>query len=243
MFLRQLWRKAPISTRTYNTMSNLGLVVLPPKKTPQTGTVIFCHGLGDTAYGWKDAMEMVQTKLPSVKFILPTAPKNPVTLNGGMRMTSWYDIVSLDKSDVSKEAFVGIDESRKTVQAFIEEEIKNGIAPEKIVLGGFSQGGAVTIYTAFQQHHVLGGALVLSSYVPFYHEFAKRITEEGKKTPLFMAHGDEDPLIRLEYSKESFEILKKSGVQGSYKVYEGMAHSANYEEINDVTAWLTKILK
>lgn len=210
-----------------------------------TGTVILSHGLGDTADGWSDAALEMSRHLPHIKWILPTAPVNPVTLNGGMRMTSWYDIESLSKSRELQEC-KGIEESTETVQKLIRNENQNGIDSSRIVLAGFSQGGAMSLWTGLQLPPAfasrLAGILVMSGYLPKGHAF--KMSEHGRNTPVLHCHGTADPLVLPDFAEESRKHVLERGHKGGYELrtYRGLAHSANMQELMDVTHWLDKIL-
>lgn len=212
--------------------------------TPSTGhsaTVIFSHGLGDTAQGWADTMAQVGKSLNHIKFILPTATAKPVTLNMGMRMPSWYDIKSL--TDRADDTCDGIEDSRKILTNLIATEIANGILPSRIVLGGFSQGGALAIYTGFQRTDLdpLAGLLVLSGYLPNRNNF--KMNEIAKNTPMLMCHGDSDQVVRLSWAELSVQALREAQASEiEWKIFPGMEHSACMEEINYVTKWLGRIL-
>jgi lysophospholipase-2 len=210
-----------------------------------TATVILSHGLGDTADGWSDAALEMSRHLPHVKWILPTAPVNPVTLNGGMRMTSWYDIESLSKSR-SKQECKGIDESRETLHNLIRQEHTNGISLSRIVLAGFSQGGAMSLWTGLQLPASfsgrLAGVLVMSGYLPKSHAFS--ISAHGKDTPVLHCHGTSDPLVLPEFADDSRKHVLEAGHAAGYELrtYRGLAHSANMQELMDVVQWLDKVL-
>ena len=238
------------SKNTKNTieMSRLirdGTTMIINASKKHTATVILSHGLGDTADGWSDAALEMSRHLPHVKWILPTAPVNPVTLNGGMRMTSWYDIESLSKSR-SKQECKGIDESRETLHALIRSEHGSGIASSRIVLAGFSQGGAMSLWTGLQLpssfSERLAGVLVMSGYLPKGHAFA--LSDHGKATPVLHCHGTADPLVVPEFADDSRKHVLDAGHAAGYELrtYRGLAHSANMQELMDVVQWLDKIL-
>ncbi|KAG9400976.1 acyl-protein thioesterase [Aphanomyces cochlioides] len=230
-------------------------ITLKPKGS-HTASLIFIHGLGDTAYGWVDSVAHISQTLPHLKCILPTgisvcfwfrvltwfflvAKTQPVSLNMGMPMPSWYDIQSL--SDREGDPCSGIEESRSRVQKLIQDEVDAGIPLSRIVLGGFSQGGAMSLYTGYQMTQPLGGVLVLSGYLPNQAGF--HAEEASKNVPLLMCHGEDDNVVRLEWAKKSLEVLKASGVSDTeFKLYPDMPHSACLEELEDVQSWLKKRL-
>jgi len=216
------------------------LVIQFANKTPTTASVIFMHGLGDTAYGWKDAAEYLHQQNPHIKFILPTAPTRPVTLNMGMEMPSWYDIIGL--SDRSSEDLMGLDESKDSVTELIQSEISSGRDASRIGIGGFSQGGALSLYTAYQFPNPLACVIALSSYLPRDKSFPNVVNKTSLSTPLLMCHGEADPLVKYQWGVSSFKVLEGLGVQGTFKSYKNLVHSANDQEIEDVNQFLKKVL-
>ena len=222
-----------------------GTTIIINASTRHTATVILSHGLGDSADGWSDAAAEMSKHLPHVKWILPTAPSNPVTLNGGMRMPSWYDIESLSKSR-AQQACKGIDDSTSNLYRLITSEKDRGIEVSRIVLAGFSQGGAMSLWAGLQLpasfSSRLGGVLVMSGYLPKEHAFV--MTELGLDTPVLHCHGNVDPLVIPQFAEESRTKVLAGGHRAGYELrtYSGLAHSANMQELMDVTQWLDKIL-
>ena len=210
-----------------------------------TATVILSHGLGDTAEGWSDAALEMSRHLPHIKWILPTAPVNPVTLNGGMRMTSWYDIESLSKSRELQDC-KGIEESTESLHKLIRTENQNGIDSSRIVLAGFSQGGAMSLWTGLQLPPAfvsrLAGILVMSGYLPKGHAF--KMSEHGRNTPVLHCHGTADPLVLPDFAEQSRKHVLDGAHKAGYELrtYRGLAHSANMQELMDVIHWLDRIL-
>eukprot|EP00123_Amoebidium_parasiticum_P000384 comp10940_c0_seq1/m.5517 comp10940_c0_seq1/g.5517 ORF comp10940_c0_seq1/g.5517 comp10940_c0_seq1/m.5517 type:complete len:218 (-) comp10940_c0_seq1:208-861(-) len=203
-----------------------------------TATLIFLHGLGDSGHGWSPVMKMIRSK--HMKIICPHAPNQKVTLNMGMRMPSWFDLFGLSPND--PEDAPGIKESAKKVQGIIEEEIKAGIPSNRIFLGGFSQGGAISLYAGLTFGQPLGGLTALSTWVPLRSEWPAIMNEANKKTPIFMAHGNADQVVPYQWGKMSAEKLKEFGLDITFKTYPGMGHSACDEEIEDLQEFVTKIL-
>jgi len=197
------------------------------------------HGLGDTNMGWADIAGNLHMRMPHVKFVLPNAPTSPVTLNGGMAMPSWYDITSL--TDRERQDCEGIDASRATVTALIDAEVASGIPLDRIVLGGFSQGGAMSLFAGLQYPGTLAGLCVMSGYLP--KEEGLEVSEAAKATPVAHFHGADDPTVRIEWARRSVEIVKERGVaQYELHEYDGLGHGTSQESIDDVEAWLTRIL-
>ncbi|OWZ01555.1 Acyl-protein thioesterase [Phytophthora megakarya] len=212
-------------------------IVVAPEKP--TAVVVFLHGLGDTGHGWSDAMVMMAKGLPHVKFVLPTAASIPVTLNMGMRMPAWYDIKSLAR--VNGDNADGIDTSRDRIMSIIEKEVAAGIPLARIVLGGFSQGAALSLFSGYQTTSVLGGIIAMSGYLPRASAF--QLTSETAEVPLLMCHGEEDPVVRYDYCTMSKEKLEAAGVKNiEFHSYPVMQHGACMEELDDVTKWLQCVL-
>ena len=178
-----------------------GLITIAPGDGGAAHTATFIgpiHGLGDTNMGWADAaLQMHTNKLPHVKFMLPNAPVQPVTLNMGMSMPSWYDITSLD--DRANQECEGIEDARSLVNSMIATELAAGIPLERIVVGGFSQGGAVALYAGLQYAGTLGGICCMSGYLPKDHAF--KLAPEAAKTPVAHFHGLDDPTVKFEWAR------------------------------------------
>lgn len=215
----------------------LSNIVINPSST-HTATVIFLHGLGDSGHGWAPVMRLLSKSLPFIKFILPHAPQQPVTLNGGMRMPSWYDIYSLDEGE-GREDEDGLMKSRKDVNDLIDAEIKGGIPESRIVLGGFSQGGVVSILTALTASYRLAGLISLSAYLPLRKSFTTHMNHSSKSLPIFMGHGTADYVVQYKWGKDSHAWMKEAGCTNvTFKSYENMQHSCNDLEIEDVREFL-----
>jgi lysophospholipase-2 len=212
-------------------------ITLRPVKG-HSATMFMLHGLGDTAAGWADAAAHFSASLPHVKFVLPTAAVQPVTLNGGASMHSWYDIRGLKRSD---EACDGIEQSRSRICALISDEMCAGIPAANIVLGGFSQGAALSLYTGLQLDRSLGGIVALSGYLPKPVEWRTRVTAAALATPVLICHGEEDPMVRPEWAHDAVASLREAGVSSvNLKLYRGMGHSVSEQETHDVLTWLCR---
>ncbi|KAF9154208.1 hypothetical protein DFQ27_003415 [Actinomortierella ambigua] len=211
--------------------------VILPARSKHTASVIFMHGLGDQGTGWAPVGEELQRSLPHVKFIFPNAPNQPVTLNYGMLMPSWYDIKSLnDLEQESDEA--GLVKSRQSVMELVREEIDNhGIPANRIVVGGFSQGCVLGLMIGLTTEFKYAGLLSLSGYLPLHKKIMSMTSEANQKTPIFWGHGSADPVVRYEFGKHSAELLKKHKYNVNFNTYE-MGHSACPEEIRDILAFL-----
>lgn len=223
--------------------------LLFPATARHTATVIFVHGLGDTGHGWAGAVEnwRRRQRLDEVKFILPHAPSIPITCNMGMKMPGWYDIHSIDGNVESirrNEDEAGIVLSQAYFHELIQKEIDAGIPADRIVVGGFSQGGAVSLFSGLTSKVKLAGIVALSSYLLLSLKFAELVPkpEANKETPIFMGHGDSDQVVDTELGKKSYELLKGLGYNPTLKIYKDMGHSACLEELDDVEAFLRQQL-
>ncbi|KAH7362343.1 Phospholipase/Carboxylesterase-domain-containing protein [Plectosphaerella cucumerina] len=238
------------------------LVFPAPQK--HTATVIFAHGLGDTGHGWASAVEnwRRRQRLDEVKFVLPHAPSIPITANMGMSMPGWFDIRSRE-SNVTYAKFkqqkmldgtveslrahedeAGVRVSVAYFNELIQAEVDAGIPSERIVLGGFSQGGAMALYTGLTNGKRLGGVVGLSSWLVLSNRFTEEVKDEArqvnKATKVFMGHGGSDQLVRTELGVMSAEGLRGLGYDVTLQIYPGMQHSACLEELDDVENFLLK---
>lgn len=202
-----------------------------------TASLIFLHGLGDTGHGWSAGFEEIRA--PHVKYICPNAPVNPVTLNGGFRMPSWFDIKSLSPS--GSEDDVGIKTAAEGIKKIIDEEIKSGIPSDRIVLGGFSQGGALALYTALTMEKPLAGILALSSWLPLHKTFPEAL-KGNKDTPILQCHGTADPVVAFSFGELTNQALHKLCSKHEFKAYSGLSHSSSPQEMKDVRHWISKVL-
>ena len=236
-----------VTTRSGDDDGGGETIVLSPRDgSAQSATVVICHGLGDTADGWIDTAEQLASALPYVKFILPTAPHRKVTMNMGMAMPAWYDIAGLDKR--SNERCDGIDDSRARLAKLIDDEmLLTGLPRGRIVLAGFSQGGALSLYTGMQLKggmppEPLAGVVLLSGYLPHSSGFA--ITPGLESTPIFHGHGESDPLIKVEYARESRDMVTNGKGATDYRLvtYPNLAHSIAPQEISDLLSFIHKVL-
>ncbi|KAJ1501237.1 hypothetical protein HMI56_003356 [Coelomomyces lativittatus] len=208
-----------------------------PPKAQHTASVIFLHGLGDSGHGWGDIISRIASNLPHVKWIFPHAPNQRVTLNMGMVMPAWYDILSLDKSD-PKHDIDGIIKSVKRINELIQHEREQGA--KKIVIGGFSQGAAVSLSVLLTSHQSLSGIIALSGYLPPVNHSPMDLS---RNVPIFMAHGDVDEVVRFDWGLQSSDKLKALGYTVEFKSYRGLGHSSRDDQLKDVALFLNSVLK
>lgn len=214
-------------------------IILDPKKSADS-TVIWLHGLGASKTDFLPVAEILQKDLlPTTRFILPQAPVRPVTLNNGFPMPSWYDIIALTSPREIKQS--ELDESAQYVISLIEAEKAKGIPLERIVLAGFSQGGAVVLHTAFIAYEeAVGGVMALSTYsATFNDELA--LGENKTAIPTLHLHGRQDNVVNIDLGRAAETFLRSRGIQTTWHDY-AMAHEVINEELQDIAAWLVALL-
>jgi phospholipase/carboxylesterase len=173
-----------------------------------------------------------------VRVVLPHAPERPVTINGGMAMRAWYDIRTTDFRQGQDSA--GIHESEQQLRALIQREVDNGIPVERIVLAGFSQGGAIVLHTGLRYPQPLAGILALSSYLPLADTLATEAAPANSQVPVMMAHGMEDPVVPVMQALQSRDLLNARGYNVSWHSYP-MQHALCPQEVGDIRGWFRKI--
>ena len=225
-------------------MSNLLECVEVATGAAPSASVIWMHGLGADGYDFVPVVkEMDVNTLPGlaggIRFIFPHAPMRPVTINGGMVMRAWYDIKMVDL--VRQEDDAGLRASQVECEKLIAREVARGIPAQRIVIAGFSQGGAIALQTGLRHPEKLGGLMVLSSYLPLAASAAAEAGVASRQTPIFMAHGRSDPMINLDRAEKSRDQLEQLGCAVEWRVYP-MEHSLCVEEIADIRTWLGRVL-
>ena len=198
--------------------------------------VIWLHGLGADGHDFEPIVPELELK-HAVRFVFPHAPVRPVTINNGMRMRAWYDIFQFGGGPEDE---AGIRASQKLLEDMIGAERRRAPAA-KIVLAGFSQGGAIVLQTALRHPERLAGVMALSTYLPLAAKLAAERTPENRDLPIFMAHGNYDDIIPIDRARRSREILESLGYPVSWKEYP-MPHSVCAPEIADISAFLSRIL-
>lgn len=221
-------------------MSELLPAIVQEPDRPAEAAVIWLHGLG--ASGDDFAPIPPELGLPpslAVRFVFPHAPRRPVTINMGMVMPAWYDIKQLDARGGDE---AGIRESAKHVRALIDREQERGVPASKIVLAGFSQGGAVAVHTGLRAEERLAGIMVLSAYLPLADTLPAELTPAGAETPVLMAHGTHDPMVPIVLAEQSRAVLEGHGIDVAWHSYP-MAHQVCHEQIITIGQWLTRVLE
>jgi phospholipase/carboxylesterase len=205
-----------------------------------TVSVIWMHGLGADGSDFVPIVrELDLAGCPPVRFVFPHAPTMPVTINGGYVMRAWYDILGTDLAKREDEA--GLRKSQLAVEQLIAQEKSRGIAAHRIVLAGFSQGCAMTLQTGLRYPEKLAGMLCLSGYVPIHATLSMERHAANQDTPIFMAHGRDDSVITIDRAEKSRDLLQALGYPVEWHEYM-MPHSVCPEEIDDIGAWLRRIL-
>jgi phospholipase/carboxylesterase len=205
-----------------------------------SAAVIWLHGLGADGNDFVPIVpELKLSGCPGIRFVFPSAPSMPVTVNGGYVMPAWYDIVGRNLTD--QEDASGIQKSASSIVELIEREASRGIAYDKIVLAGFSQGCAMALHIGLRFPHKLAGIIALSGYLPLAMTANIEKHSANLKTPIFMAHGTFDPVVVLERAQASYVALEKIGYSVDWNEYP-MEHSVNHEELMDISRFLQKVL-
>ncbi|MFC4701203.1 alpha/beta hydrolase [Glaciecola siphonariae] len=214
--------------------------VIQEPKGEHKASIIWLHGLGDSGNGF--APIAPELKLPDslgVKFIFPHAPIRPVTINNGMEMRAWYDIKSMDME--SRADVAGVIESSNLVKALVEAEIEAGIAPNKICLVGFSQGGVIALHLGTRFDKPLAGIVALSTYMSAAHTLSAEKHEANQHTPILFCHGQQDEVVPLFLGRSAYQTLKENSYTVDWKEYI-MQHNVCLPEINDISKFLQKQL-
>lgn len=213
------------------------IVIEPP--LPATASVIWLHGLGADGHDFEPIVPELGLGGAPLRYIFPHAPERPVTINMGYVMRAWYDITSPDLSEGQDEA--GTRESEQQVRAWIKHEIERGIPAEHIILAGFSQGGAIVLHTGLRYPERLGGIMAPSTYLPLADTVADEKHAANAGVPIFMAHGNQDPIIPLALAEASRDTLSTLGHEVEWHEYP-MQHSVCMEEIGAIGEWLRERL-
>ncbi len=205
-----------------------------------TAAIIWMHGLGADGNDFVPIVrELDLSGLPAIRFVFPHAETMPVTINNGYVMRAWYDILGMDL--VRREDEAGLRASQARIEQLIAREVARGIAPERIVLAGFSQGCAMTLQTGLRHPQKLAGLLCLSGYLPLSDKIAAERHAANQHTPIFMAHGRGDNVVVINRAETSRDLLTSLGYQIAWHEYM-MPHSVCEEEIDDIGDWLRSVL-
>ena len=200
-------------------------------------SIIWLHGLGADGHDFEPVVPQLASGLPPARFVFPHAPVRPVTINAGIPMRAWYDIVSLDRGGPVDSA--GINESSESLEALIDREEKRGIEAGRIVLAGFSQGGAIAINTMLRANKNVAGLMALSTWLALPDALKENALDTS--IPVFMAHGQFDPMIPMQFGRASADAIIGAGFDVEWHDYP-MAHAVCPQEIDDIRTWLVGVL-
>ncbi|ROP76474.1 phospholipase/carboxylesterase [Stenotrophomonas rhizophila] len=199
-------------------------------------SVLWLHGLGADGHDFAPIVpELVRPHWPAIRFVFPHAPVQPITINNGVPMRAWYDIVSADFRSRADSA--GVDASIVELELLIEREVARGIPPERILLAGFSQGGAVILSALLRRTRPLAGLIALSTYLPDPAKAAASRVAGAISVPVFMAHGTQDPVIPVAIARDTAQTLETLGLPVEWHTYT-MAHQVCAEEMHALGEWL-----
>jgi phospholipase/carboxylesterase len=205
-----------------------------------SASIIWLHGLGADGHDFEGLVpELRLPAQPALRFVFPQAPFRPVTINGGYIMRAWYDIAMTEHGLEQNPEHIR--ESQKILQALIEEQTQHGIPSERIVLAGFSQGGAIALHTGLRYPKRLAGIMSLSAPVPFAEQLMNEIHPANAVVPVFMAHGTDDRMVPFTAAEMTPRLMEAHGLSPEWRVY-AVGHSVAPDEIRDIARWLERVL-
>lgn len=229
------------STKSMSTAVRIASKVQPAEKA-----LIIFHGLGDSGSGWSFLADFLQRDpaFSHTKFVFPNAPAIPITVNGGMRMPGWFDILEWSVNP-TKQDTEGVLRSLDVVKTYVQEQIDAGIKPENIVVGGFSQGAAISLASTMTLPVKIGGFISLSGFPCLPKESLNGASSKNLGTPIFHGHGDQDPIVALRSGQDARDYYtKECGLQNyTFKMYPGLEHSMCPEEMVDLVSFIKKVLR
>ena len=215
----------------------LDAIEIETGKNP-TASIIWLHGLGADGNDFAPVVPELELPETAIRFVFPHAPVQPVTINGGMRMRAWYDITD---GAIRREDERGVRASQVSIETLIGREKERGTEPERLVLAGFSQGGAIALQTGLRHPERIAGIMALSTYVPVGEKLSVEASAANRDVPIFMAHGSYDPIIPLVRAQQSRKLLESLRYRVEWREY-AMPHSVCPEELADIGDWLVKVL-
>jgi phospholipase/carboxylesterase len=219
-------------------MPDAPIVIEPPATAD--ASVIWLHGLGADGHDFEPVVSQLQAAVTqSTRFVFPHAPMQPVTINGGMLMRAWYDI--LDMQIERRVDAEGVARSAAIVDELISAQRSAGIEAKRIVLAGFSQGGAIALHVGLRHTDRLAGIMALSTYLAVREALTEEISAANRDVPIFLAHGSQDPVVPLSASEDSRVLLRSLGYSVQCNTYP-MPHSVCAEELRDISCWLEDVL-
>jgi phospholipase/carboxylesterase len=203
---------------------------------PQRGTVIWLHGLGASNHDFDPVIPELRT--PYLRFVFPAAPVRPVTINGGMPMPAWYDILSFDNPPL-REKESDVREAEQALLELIGRENERGVPAERVVLAGFSQGGAMALHVGLRAREPLAGVLVLSAYLLLPQHLDRERAPASTRSPILFAHGRFDPVVPFELGRRAYDRVTLAGHTARWEAFD-MEHSLCIEEVEVIAAWLAE---
>jgi phospholipase/carboxylesterase len=203
-----------------------------------SASVIWLHGLGADGNDFAPIVPSLQLPRAAIRFVFPHAPIQPVTINGGMRMRAWYDIAD---GALRREDERGVRASQALIEDLIAREKTRGTAASRLVLAGFSQGGAIALQTGLRHPERIAGIMALSTYVPLAEKLPAEASAINRDVPIYMAHGSYDPIVPLARAEQSRALLQSLGYPVQWREFP-MPHSVCAEEVAEIGAWLSKVL-
>jgi phospholipase/carboxylesterase len=217
----------------------LEYVEVNPRSKP-SATVIWLHGLGADGHDFEPIVpELDLPESIPIRYVFPHAPHRPVTINGGMVMRAWFDVLAVQPDHkIDIKSFM---ESSSYLQKLIEKELLSGMPAKRIILAGFSQGGAIALHTGLRYEKQLAGILALSTYLPTLDQLTGQQARANSRIPIMMAHGTMDPMIPIAYGRSTYNGLSDLGYRIQWREYP-MGHAVNPAEIRDISAWFLKNL-
>ncbi len=219
----------------------LDCIEINPSGRP-AATIIWLHGLGADGHDFEAIVP--ELRLPEslpVRYVFPHAPERSITINAGLRMRAWYDILDL-KFTADSVAMDQFFESGEMLEALINAELESGMPSGRVVLAGFSQGGAVVLHTGLLYPKPLAGILALSMHLPSIHHLVPELSPANRKVPIMMAHGQTDPVVPVAKAIETRQELSRLGYAVSWQTYP-MQHTVCEDEIRAIRSWLLQILE
>jgi len=215
----------------------LDAVEIETGKHPRA-SIIWLHGLGADGNDFVPVVRELELPKAAIRFVFPHAPVQPVTINGGMHMRAWYDVTD---GAIRHEDERGVRASQGLIEDLIAREKQRGTEAGRLVLAGFSQGGAIALQTGLRHAERIAGIMALSAYLPIADKLTAEASDMNRDVPIFMAHGSQDPIVPLARAEQSRDFLKSLGYSPEWREY-AMPHSVCPEEIGHIGAWLGRVL-
>ena len=249
LLLAFVWSISNWIRLTSNKMSQLiPAVRVAATAKPAKSAIIFVHGLGDSGSGWSWFPQLAKQSniiknCDSINYVFPNAPSMPISANGGYVMPGWFDIYEFGNPD-AKQDVEGFHKSCDTLKSLIKEQIEtHNIPADKIIIGGFSQGAAVSLGTLALLDFKVGGVVALSGFSPIKDSLPQVMNKANLETPIFQGHGTADPIINYDYGKQTSELYQKLGfTNAKFHTYPGVVHSASEEELADAMKFIDDVL-